>query len=256
MILRRLTKQVDDQNWFAVVLDFVIVVCGILIAFQITNWSVARSELTQAASIRANIIEDLRSDEGTLFEGAAQAELNIRAANFALNAADRQLADNLEFSIESADGMANTIIAPDWQALDRTLTRRLWSLVVVRFHPTQSNSAFGSLVSGGNLNLIRDPALVAKLQRYQRRWRDLEIAQDTTFRPIRNHALFVGQKFGLSAFADMPEADFVTLVRETPELEASLRTLAEYALLHHQQLVFMKDENRALLIYLGEDPAP
>ncbi len=44
MILRRLTKNVKDQNWFAVVLDFVIVVLGILIAFQITNWSTAREE--------------------------------------------------------------------------------------------------------------------------------------------------------------------------------------------------------------------
>ena len=42
MILRRLTKHVKDQNWFAVGLDFVIVVLGILIAFQITNWSASR----------------------------------------------------------------------------------------------------------------------------------------------------------------------------------------------------------------------
>lgn len=42
MILRRLTKHVKDQNWFAVGLDFLIVVAGILIAFQITNWSSER----------------------------------------------------------------------------------------------------------------------------------------------------------------------------------------------------------------------
>ena len=44
MILRRLTKHVKDQNWFAVALDFFIVVVGILIAFQITNWNEARSD--------------------------------------------------------------------------------------------------------------------------------------------------------------------------------------------------------------------
>jgi endonuclease III-like uncharacterized protein len=42
MILRSLTKHIKDQNWFAVGLDFVIVVTGILIAFQITNWSESR----------------------------------------------------------------------------------------------------------------------------------------------------------------------------------------------------------------------
>lgn len=44
MILRRITKHVKDQNWFAVGLDFFIVVAGILIAFQITNWNEARAE--------------------------------------------------------------------------------------------------------------------------------------------------------------------------------------------------------------------
>lgn len=44
MLLRRISKHVKDQNWFAVALDFLIVVAGILIAFQITNWSEARVE--------------------------------------------------------------------------------------------------------------------------------------------------------------------------------------------------------------------
>ena len=44
MLLRRITKHVTDQNWFAVFIDFLIVVVGILIAFQITNWSEARQE--------------------------------------------------------------------------------------------------------------------------------------------------------------------------------------------------------------------
>jgi len=43
MLLRRITQHVRDQNWFAVALDFFIVVVGILIAFQITNWNEARS---------------------------------------------------------------------------------------------------------------------------------------------------------------------------------------------------------------------
>ena len=43
MLLRSITKHVREQNWFAVALDFFIVVAGILIAFQITNWNEARS---------------------------------------------------------------------------------------------------------------------------------------------------------------------------------------------------------------------
>ena len=39
MLLRSISKHVKDQNWFAVFLDFFIVVAGILIAFQINAWS-------------------------------------------------------------------------------------------------------------------------------------------------------------------------------------------------------------------------
>ena len=39
MILRSITKHVKNENWFAVFIDFLIVVLGILIAFQITEWN-------------------------------------------------------------------------------------------------------------------------------------------------------------------------------------------------------------------------
>ena len=58
MLLRRLTKHVKDQNWFAVALDFVIVVTGILIAFQITSWSETRT----IAQKEGQLIERLASD--------------------------------------------------------------------------------------------------------------------------------------------------------------------------------------------------
>lgn len=39
MILRRLSKHVNDQNWFAVVLDFFIVVVGVYIGVLLGNWN-------------------------------------------------------------------------------------------------------------------------------------------------------------------------------------------------------------------------
>ncbi|MBI1391940.1 MAG: hypothetical protein GC152_04285 [Alphaproteobacteria bacterium] len=43
MILRRLTQHVKDQNWVAVALDFLIVVLGVFIGLQISNWNDARA---------------------------------------------------------------------------------------------------------------------------------------------------------------------------------------------------------------------
>ena len=38
MLLRRITKHVTDQNWFAVFIDFLIVVVGVFIGIQVANW--------------------------------------------------------------------------------------------------------------------------------------------------------------------------------------------------------------------------
>ena len=62
MLLRRISKHVKDQNWFAVALDFVIVVMGILIAFQITNWN----ETRQSYVAERALIERLTTEFSTL----------------------------------------------------------------------------------------------------------------------------------------------------------------------------------------------
>ena len=58
MLLRRITKHLRDQDWFAVFVDFIIVVAGILIAFQITEWNEERQQKITAN----NYIERLRED--------------------------------------------------------------------------------------------------------------------------------------------------------------------------------------------------
>ena len=44
MILHRLTEHVRRQDWFAVFLDFVIVVVGVFIGIQVSNWNAARQD--------------------------------------------------------------------------------------------------------------------------------------------------------------------------------------------------------------------
>lgn len=62
MLLRSLTKHVRDQNWFAVALDFFIVVAGILLAFQITNWSTARQDNQIYEQARIRVIEEANAN--------------------------------------------------------------------------------------------------------------------------------------------------------------------------------------------------
>ena len=47
MRLRCVTEHINEQNWFAVVLDFVIVVTGVFIGLQVSEWN--ESQKTRAA---------------------------------------------------------------------------------------------------------------------------------------------------------------------------------------------------------------
>lgn len=63
MILARLTRAFREQNWFAVVLEFIIVIAGVVIGFQITEWRGERAD----RQLEAYYIERLHDDlVGTL----------------------------------------------------------------------------------------------------------------------------------------------------------------------------------------------
>ena len=53
MLLRRITEHVKAQNWFAVALDFLIVVTGVFIGIQVSNWNEARAFDATNEKIRA-----------------------------------------------------------------------------------------------------------------------------------------------------------------------------------------------------------
>jgi hypothetical protein len=90
LILSRLTKAIREQNWFAVVLEFIIVIAGVVIGFQITAWNEGRSErareaeyLIQLDTELTAVIENIGSAQSgldayfnwiTLFLGGVEAD--------------------------------------------------------------------------------------------------------------------------------------------------------------------------------------
>lgn len=256
MLLRRIIEHVKAQNWTAVALDFVIVVLGVFMGLQVNNWNEARLEASLERDFLANIIVDLQRDARDLKSGINMADVNIRAAYYTLDRAGLKPASAFGLAVDNAavPGMRFEITAPT--EISNADARHLWSLSIVRYHPGQSSTAFDTLMSTGRLDLVRDHDLIAKLQAYRAQWADIETSQNTTYRPFRNQAIFVGQKRGLSPFIEMPEEEFVTLVRDTPELAGALRTMMEYAVLHRQQLYTTRQATLALLHSLGEKEAP
>jgi hypothetical protein len=60
MIPRRIAEHVKAHNWFAVSIDFVVVVVGVFIATQVDNWNDASAQKRRTALIVETLREDLR----------------------------------------------------------------------------------------------------------------------------------------------------------------------------------------------------
>ena len=58
MILRRITRHVQDQNWTAIGIDFLIVILGVVIGIQVSNWNEARVERGREVSYLVALKED------------------------------------------------------------------------------------------------------------------------------------------------------------------------------------------------------
>jgi|GEM_PF-4034116 len=60
MILRRFVKHVTDQNWFAVGLDVLVVITGIFLGMQVTEWNEQRKETQREHLFLTQLNSDIR----------------------------------------------------------------------------------------------------------------------------------------------------------------------------------------------------
>ena len=59
MVIRRIREHVGTHNWFAVGVDLAIVVAGVFLGTQVSNWNAERLEARRADDLRARLINEL-----------------------------------------------------------------------------------------------------------------------------------------------------------------------------------------------------
>lgn len=146
MILRRLTEHVKTQNWFAVALDFLIVVLGVFVAMQVSNWNAARAERAHADYLVSALQAEFKGIEG---------ELETSLGNITrYQAASRSLLTALR------DG---GVPPEDAEVRDQILNS------VNLGRPSPRSAVYLQMVSDGDLRLIRNAELSAALIRFDQR---------------------------------------------------------------------------------------
>ena len=141
MLFRRIKAHIEKENWFAVFIDFLIVVVGILIAFQITEWNEQRQKRVQTD----RLFERLEATIG-LDAWLADGFLSYY----------QEVIKNGKLAIDDLDGR-------------QSLSDK--ELLITAFRATQfsrllpTNSIYEELISTGGFDLVGDSALgqVARL---------------------------------------------------------------------------------------------
>lgn len=132
MLLRRITEHIKTQNWFAVGIDFLIVVVGVYIGIQVANWNAERLETRRGEVFTARLIADLRIEHqnwNTLMNYLRDVRFNaVRALEI------------LEGNVDATD--------------EQLLVHAYRATQYIFF--ARSRATYEELTSTGSLGLIRD----------------------------------------------------------------------------------------------------
>jgi hypothetical protein len=66
LISRRLYQHIQSHNWFAVAVDFLIVVIGVFVGIQVSNWNAGRMERRAARTYVERIREDIDASANSI----------------------------------------------------------------------------------------------------------------------------------------------------------------------------------------------
>lgn len=94
MIYKRVFDHLRRQDWAAVAIEFLIVVAGVFLGMQVSNWNEARAEDARATAYLTRIHDDLMADVAAIDRSIAFVEQASAYADSALAyAEDAQLAE-------------------------------------------------------------------------------------------------------------------------------------------------------------------
>jgi hypothetical protein len=156
MLLRRVAEHVQRQNWFAVGIDFLIVVFGVFIGIQVANWNEARSDRQDEARYLGAMAEDV--------------QLSINKVEQVLETLARQQADRAALLDLSTSG--------DWTITPARLDALILNGLFFSTPLSIDHVTFETLKNSGQLALIGSRSLQAELQSLGMRIADLKAAQD------------------------------------------------------------------------------
>lgn len=147
MILRSLAEAIREQNWFAIVLEILILVVGIFVGLQVNDWNQVRQDRAVETRYLERLQIDLLADLSRLDRAVEVAKIRMQQVELLLDG----IADP-----EVAAGQPNQFI--------EAVEKAAWG----SYRPLTPN-AYSELISTGRTTLIRSESIRDALTIYYAR---------------------------------------------------------------------------------------
>ena len=144
MLIKRLARFIGQHDWFSVAAEILLVIVGLILAFQIDRWWEQRGENVQEREYVVRLIADVQSD--------------IPVINYAIELAS--------FRKEMADLLMDVAENPTAATRNPVLFIVAAQQAAFTYSPVLAAYTFEDLRSTGNMRLLRDPAIRDALYGY------------------------------------------------------------------------------------------
>lgn len=241
MLLRRITQHIKNQNWFAVGLDVIVVIVGIFLGMQVTEWNEERQnrnlEKEYLVRLKANIHTDLEFYERLIKEATEE--------ETAVDTLLEMLSD-----IEKASKSSESLI---FSLRSLSFSRRISPIT----------STWNELVSSGRVGLIRETRIRERLGDYYEHFRLLHTGPVADMRDFNTFGKMVGEITTVNQHRAIYDRDQIWTeadsrgvlqrLQKRPDIIQMLSTLARNLLVKKRVLNTDIELAHCILNIMGED---
>ncbi len=224
MILRRITEHVKAQNWFAVAIDFVIVVVGVFVGLQVSNWNALQGDRAREAAYLAQLVEDLSADLDHIDRVANVASTRMAVIALVLDQADLTPPPATfhfrDCAFEPCSGFLTFEPKAPFSSDHPSAANDALS-DLRRFNPVRHT--YDALISTGDIGLLRNGVVRRNIQVYYANAREVEKSEEGIIL-VDFHALKQARhEFGIGAGGASLD-ELVEAAKASPKFAAQLRS--------------------------------
>lgn len=216
MLLRKITQHVTEQNWFAVFIDFLIVVVGVFIGIQVANWNEERTDRSKEQLYLTYLTEDLVNDINEINQVIQVTEWRISALAAVITTATGEA---MPTSRATPGGREPIRTVPEYEEQSPKSVVMATSLLVTF---DGSGLAYNTLVSTGGIRLIQNQVLARKMELYDAMVRDLQRIE-TRLTPYRDELTVALQGAGVAWIDPLGVAELAAVAKNDLQLLAAMK---------------------------------